>query len=105
MDAFQAVAEPTRRLIVELLAQRGSLAASVIAEQFPMSPPAISQHLKILRETEVVVMRKQAQQRVYSINEETLRGIEGWVRRMTARYDALGDVLRDEQAKQRVEEC
>jgi DNA-binding transcriptional ArsR family regulator len=49
MDAFSALADPTRRAIVELLAQRGELAAGEIAAHFSISAPAISQHLKVLR--------------------------------------------------------
>ena len=54
MDIFTALAEPTRRTIVELLASSGPLSATEISEQFPVSPPAISQHLKVLREVKLV---------------------------------------------------
>ena len=54
MDMFVALADPTRRHILELLANSGELAATAIYEQFPVSPPAISQHLKVLREVKLV---------------------------------------------------
>jgi DNA-binding transcriptional ArsR family regulator len=54
MDIFTALAEPTRRTIIELLARSGPLSATEIYEQFPVSPQAVSQHLKVLRETQLV---------------------------------------------------
>lgn len=102
MDAFSALADPTRRAIVELLAQQGELAASEIAAEFPISAPAISQHLKVLRETGVLAMEKRAQQRIYRINPQTMHEVESWAGRMTqrwqARFDALEQVLQVEMA-------
>ena len=60
MDIFIALAEPTRRTIIELLARSGPLSATEIYEQFPVSPQAVSQHLKVLRETQLVKMEKRA---------------------------------------------
>jgi DNA-binding transcriptional ArsR family regulator len=104
MDAFFALSDPTRRAIVELLAQHGELPASEIAGHFPMSAPAISQHLKVLREANVVTMEKRAQQRIYRINPQAVQEVENWAGRMTRlwqrRFDALDDLLREELAKQ-----
>ena len=104
MDAFFALSDPTRRAIVELLAQHGELPASEIAGHFPMSAPAISQHLKVLREAKVVTMEKRAQQRIYRINPQTVQEVESWAGRMTRlwqrRFDALDDLLREELARQ-----
>jgi DNA-binding transcriptional ArsR family regulator len=61
MDMFVALADPTRRAILEILATRGELTATALYEQFPVSPQAISQHLKVLREAHLVVMEKRAQ--------------------------------------------
>lgn len=108
MDAFSALADPTRRAIVELLAQRGELAASDIAAHFSISAPAISQHLKVLRETNVLLMEKRAQQRIYRINPQAMRDVESWAGRMAqrwqGRFDALDEVLRTELAKQAAKE-
>ncbi|MFT3894992.1 MAG: metalloregulator ArsR/SmtB family transcription factor [Anaerolineales bacterium] len=52
MDIFYALADPTRRQILEMLAQYGELPATKIYEQFPVSRPAISQHLQVLRQAE-----------------------------------------------------
>jgi len=60
MSRSSVTADPTRRTILELLANRGELAATAIYEQFPVSPQAVSQHLKVLREAQLVEMEKRA---------------------------------------------
>lgn len=101
MDAFAALADPTRRAIVELLAKRGELAATAIAAHFPISAPAVSQHLKVLREANVLLMEKRAQQRIYRVNAGVLREVENWAQRMAGvwqrRFDALDELLQTEQ--------
>jgi DNA-binding transcriptional ArsR family regulator len=82
MDMFGALADPTRRHIVELLASSGELAATALYAHFPVSPQAVSQHLKVLREAHVVEMDKRAQQRVYRLNPQTLSHFEAWVQHM-----------------------
>src|SRR5579859_2757262 len=103
MDMFEALADPTRRRIVELLAANGELAASAIYEQFSVSPQAISQHLKALREANVVVMEKRAQKHVYRLNEQTLSEFEVWIQRTKQRWEerfmALDQVLEREKKK------
>lgn len=106
MDTFSALADPTRRSIVEMLAASGQLSAGDISRRFDSSPPAISQHLKVLRQAELVRMEKQAQQRIYSINSGALDEVEQWLRQMrqfwTERLDALEELLtaEDENAPQ-----
>src|SRR5690348_10315735 len=103
MDMFEALADPTRRHIVELLAANGELAATAIYEQFSVSPQAISQHLKVLREAKVVVMEKRAQKHVYRLNSQTLSEFETWVQRTKQRWEesfsALDQVLECEKKK------
>jgi DNA-binding transcriptional ArsR family regulator len=65
MDMFTALAEPTRRDILVLLGTHGQLSAGEIYTKFTSSPPAISQHLKVLRDAELVTVEKHAQQRLY----------------------------------------
>jgi len=72
MDMFVALADPTRRNILELLATSGELAATTIYEQFPVSPQAVSQHLKVLREAHLVEKEKRAQKCLYRLNPQTL---------------------------------
>jgi DNA-binding transcriptional ArsR family regulator len=103
MDMFGALADPTRRTILELLASRGELAATALYEHFPLSPQAVSQHLKVLREAHLVQMDKRAQQHIYRLDPETLSQFEAWVQHMqqrwSERFDALDTVLESEKKK------
>ncbi len=103
MDVFYALADPTRRKILELLASQGQLPASDIYASFSASPPAISQHLKVLREAGLVKMEKHAQQRIYQINPQAMLELEDWSRRLTLlwnqRLDALDELLKVEKGK------
>ena len=93
MDMFSALAEPTRRSILEMLASNGQLSATAISRKFRVSPPAISQHLKVLREARLVCMEKRAQQRIYAINPDALDELEEWARKMAAEWDKRFDAL------------
>ena len=103
MDTFTALAEPTRRNILEMLAAKGNLSATDIYTKFKVSPPAISQHLKVLREAKLVRVEKRAQQRIYFINPEPLHDLEKWVHQFAAyweeRYQALDKLLEKERQK------
>ena len=103
MDMFVALSDSTRRAILELLASRGELSATDIYEQFAVSPQAISQHLKVLREAKLVVMEKRAQKHLYRLNPQTLSQFETWVqqtrRRWEERFEALDKVLEAEKQK------
>ena len=104
MDIFYALADPTRRKILELLASRGELSATEIYAQFLVSHPAVSQHLKVLREANLVRMEKRAQQRIYQINPQAMHEVEDWSKQLAqqwnARLDALDELLRVEQEKE-----
>ena len=101
MDIFYALADPTRRKILELLASRGQLTATEIYECFSVSPPAISQHLKVLREANLVKMVKRAQQHIYQINPDKVLELEDWSQQLTQqwnkRLDALDELLKVEK--------
>jgi DNA-binding transcriptional ArsR family regulator len=103
MDMFVALADPTRRNILELLASNGELPATAIYQNFPISPPAVSQHLKVLREAHLVEMEKRAQQHVYRLNPEKLSEFETWVKHMQQRWEerfsALDIILEREKKK------
>ncbi|TGN19163.1 ArsR/SmtB family transcription factor [Leptospira idonii] len=79
MNAFAALADETRREIVKLVAKKGELTATTICKNFRMSPPAISQHLKVLQEAKVLQMRKDAQRRIYSLNDSGMDEMENWL--------------------------
>ena len=106
MDAFQALAEPTRRQIIELIASKGNLSAADISGNFKISAPAISQHLKILREAKLVDMEKRAQSRIYSINPKKLTEVEIWVKKLnkmwSKRFDKLDKLLTKEKDREEV---
>ena len=103
MDMYSALADPKRRTILEMLSQNGQLTATEIYEKFSASPPAISQHLKVLREAKLVDMEKNAQQRIYRLNPDTLSEIEAWIHNTSKvwskRFDALDLVLNAEKRK------
>ena len=91
-----ALADPTRRRIVELLAD-GERPAGEIADQFEVSGPAISRHLRVLRESGVATYRREAQRWVYALNPDKITELDRWMRdtllRWQRRFDSLGDVL------------
>ena len=101
MDKFAALSDPNRRRIVEMISASGELAAGEISERFTISAPAISQHLKVLREAEILNMVKRAQQRVYSLNPDGMDEMWEWLSRMrafwSARFDALEQFLKEEK--------
>jgi DNA-binding transcriptional ArsR family regulator len=103
MDMFVALADPTRRNILELLATSGELAATAIYEQFPITPQAVSQHLKVLREAHLVEMEKHAQRHLYRLNPQTLSQLEAWIQQMQQRWEerfaALDTILESEKKK------
>ncbi len=99
MEALAALADPIRREIVEVLLDHPEDAGS-IAERFPISRPAVSRHLRVLREAGVVRSETVAQRRIYHIEPEPLREIDEWVSRYRAfwqnRLDRLDAHLREE---------
>jgi DNA-binding transcriptional ArsR family regulator len=108
MDTFSAIAEPTRRAIMEMLARRGPLSATQIYESFEATHPAISQHLKVLREANLVMVEKRGQQRIYRINAQAVNELEDWARkiadRWNRRFDALEQVIAAEKKKLEAED-
>ncbi len=78
MDTFTALADPTRRRIIESLAA-GETAFGDLADKFEMSRPAVSQHLKVLRDAGIVTARADAQRRIYRLNDQGLDEVEAWL--------------------------
>ena len=103
MRIFAALADPTRAKIVEVLAVR-DLSAGEIAARFPVSRPAVSRHLSVLRRARVVHARGEAQRRVYSLNPAALDEVDFWIARCRERWnkrlDALGRHLDATAAKE-----
>ena len=92
MDVFAALADPTRREIVALLAA-GERNAGDIAGRFKMAGPSVSRHLKVLRESGVVSFRQSAQARIYRLEGPALAEVRRWMdvqlQLLGARFDAL----------------
>ena len=92
MTGFEALADPTRRRIIEVLA-RGERKAGDIVREFDLTAAAISQHLKVLREANLVTVRAEGQFRVHAINPAGLDEISAWLdqtrRYWSARLDDL----------------
>jgi DNA-binding transcriptional ArsR family regulator len=76
--AFGALADPTRRAVLDLL-RRGSQPAGRIAQAFPVSRPAVSRHLRLLRRARLVRERRQGRHRVYELNPGPLRAVDAWL--------------------------
>ena len=97
-DVFQAIADPTRRAILDLLLT-GEKPVKQLAEPFAISLPAISQHLQILCEADLVEMRKSGRQRLYKIKPESLKQVSAWIANYEEfwqqKLDALGDYLEE----------
>ncbi len=102
MQSLSAIADPTRRRIVELLAERERTAGELVRE-FDLTAPAISQHLKVLREAGLVTVRAEGQTRVQRLNPDGLDELDTWLERTRAvwssRLDALERELRAEDAR------
>jgi DNA-binding transcriptional ArsR family regulator len=78
MEVFEAIAQPNRREILRLLAA-GELSAGSVAARFDLTQPAVSQHLKVLRETGLVSERRDGTRRLYSIRPEGLGDLESFL--------------------------
>ena len=100
-DVFQAIADPTRREIINLIAYK-SLNLNSIAENFDVSRPAISQHIKILTECGLIIIKKQGRERYCEARLQQLNEVSDWIeqyRKLWAeRFEALDDILDELQA-------
>src|SRR5512134_783050 len=95
---FHALSDPTRRQIVELLG-RGERPAGSIGREFAVSAPAISQHLKVLRDARLVRVRAQGQQRIYSLDPEGIAEIDAWLTRVREFWNTSLDALERELSR------
>jgi DNA-binding transcriptional ArsR family regulator len=91
-DVFQAIADPTRRAIIDMLAGQ-SLNLNAIAENFDISRPAISKHIKILRECGLVVIKQQGRERYCKANLASLREVSKWVKQYKVSWTKKPDAL------------
>ncbi|MEO0996819.1 MAG: metalloregulator ArsR/SmtB family transcription factor [Pseudomonadota bacterium] len=77
-SVFAAIADPTRRVILDRL-RAGEIGAGELAEQFPVSRPAIARHVRVLRKAGLVSQRVDAQRRFYSLKPEALAAVDAWL--------------------------
>jgi DNA-binding transcriptional ArsR family regulator len=104
MQAIEALGEPVRRRIVELLAQGGRPAGDLagrIGAEFGISQPATSRHLKVLREADVVTSTVAGQQRIYALNREAIDDLAVWVDGVRSFWTQRLDALETELARAR----
>ena len=102
-DAFNAVAEPRRRQILDLLAD-GERPVNDLVEALSLAQPQVSKHLRVLREVGVVAVREDGRQRLYRLNGSALKPIHDWVknyeRLWSDRFDQLDAVLEELKNKE-----
>src|SRR5437899_568188 len=79
-DVFNAIAEPRRRQIVDLLARRGALAVGVLVTALGLPQPAVSKHLGVLRAVGIVLAKKEGRQRIYHLQAQELKPVHDWVK-------------------------
>src|SRR5215831_3936872 len=101
--AFGALADPTRRAVLDLL-RAGRRPAGEIARVFPVSRPAISKHLRILRRAHLVEERREGRHRLYQLNPAPLRAVDSWLEQYrsfwTASLENLKAFVEAEYAKE-----
>jgi DNA-binding transcriptional ArsR family regulator len=102
-DAFNAVAEPRRREILDALTG-GERSVNELVAELGLAQPQVSKHLKVLREVGLVEVRDEGRRRLYRLNGEPLKPIHDWVkeyeRTWSERFDALDAVLEDLKGKE-----
>ena len=92
MPVFAALADPTRRRLLELLAA-GERSAGELAAEFGISRPGVSRHLRVLREAGLVTVRRDAQRRIYAVDPQPLAELHEWLARYRALWDDRLDAL------------
>ncbi|HZZ42503.1 MAG TPA: metalloregulator ArsR/SmtB family transcription factor [Tepidisphaeraceae bacterium] len=103
VDIFNAIAEPRRRQIVELLAKRGALAVGALVVALGLPQPAVSKHLGVLRKVGVVAVTKQGKQRMYNLEAEKLKSVHDWVKTFEELWSHQLDRIK-QRAEQRARE-
>jgi DNA-binding transcriptional ArsR family regulator len=103
MTVYEALAEPTRRRILDLIRERPRLVGELV-NALKISQPGVSKHLRVLRDAELVRVRKDAQRRWYELRPEPLAEVDQWLEAyrdlLEVRYTRLDEVLRDLQVKE-----
>lgn len=100
MHAFDVLGDPVRRRILELLGageQSSGAVVDVVRREFGISQPAVSQHLRVLRESGFATVRPEGTRRLYAVDPTGMREVDAWLEQFrgfwTQRLDALGTEL------------
>lgn len=101
MTVFAGLSDPTRLRIVELLADEGELPAGKIAEHFPMTRAAVSRHLRYLEDAGFVVVREEAQRRMYRLEPGPFAEMDAWLARYRQFWGAKFRNLRAHMGSER----
>jgi DNA-binding transcriptional ArsR family regulator len=102
VHAFDVLGDPVRRRILELLAsgeQASGEVSAVIRDEFGISQPAVSQHLKVLRDSGFASVRADGTRRLYAVEPAPLREVDAWLERFRAFWDQRLDALGTELAR------
>jgi DNA-binding transcriptional ArsR family regulator len=94
-DVFNAIAEPRRRQIIELLSRRRGLAVGTIVLALGMPQPTVSKHLGVLREVGLVSVSKNGQSRIYDLNVDQLRPVYDWIKAFEQHWEHQLDRIRE----------
>jgi DNA-binding transcriptional ArsR family regulator len=93
-DVFNAIAEPRRRQIIEMLSQRREMTVGAIVLMIGLPQPAVSKHLGVLREVGIVSMEKQGKCRIYTLNSGQLKPVQDWLKSLERHWDRQLDRIR-----------
>jgi DNA-binding transcriptional ArsR family regulator len=106
MHAFDVLGDPVRRRIIELLAegeQSSGAVAAIVQEEFGISQPAVSQHLRVLRESGFATVRPQGTRRLYAVQPAPLQQVDEWLGGFRGFWEQRMDALETELARGRRE--
>jgi len=102
MHAFDVLGDPVRRRILELLSEGETTSGAIVVvvrREFGISQPAVSQHLRVLRESGFAIVRAQGPRRLYSVESTALREVDSWLERFRGIWDQRLDALATEIAR------
>jgi DNA-binding transcriptional ArsR family regulator len=94
-DVFNAIAEPRRRQILEVLARSGAVAVGALVVTLAMPQPAVSKHLSVLRQVGLVSVNKQGQQRLYQLDAKELKRVHDWAKKFEQHWSHQLDRIKE----------
>jgi DNA-binding transcriptional ArsR family regulator len=94
-DVFNAIAEPRRRQIIEVLSRRGALAVGALVVTLGLPQPAVSKHLGVLRKVGIVSVIRQGQQRLYQLEAKELKAVHDWAKKFEQHWSHQLDRIKE----------